>query len=101
MLVRSLGLRFVRSTTFARRGCIFRRGPIDHENFADVLYRRCVEFFTDLQEQGIAGFPAGFARSNLDQFVRIKTGVNFAKYSRGQAIVANEDNGIERMCAGT
>ena len=65
-----------------------------------MLYRRCVEFCADLHEQGVAGFPVRLACANLDQFVRIKTGFQFANHGRGQAFVADDEYGIERMCAG-
>jgi hypothetical protein len=53
-----------------------------------------------LQEQGIPGFPVWFARADLDQFVRIETDFQFAKYGRGQAFVADDDYRVERMRTG-
>lgn len=65
-----------------------------------MLDRCRVEFFADLHEQGVAGFPVRLACAHLDQFVRIKAGFQFANYGRGQAFVADDNYGIERMCAG-
>lgn len=64
-----------------------------------MLYWRCVELFADLRKQFAAGVPVCFSCPHLDQFVRIKTGFQFAIYGRGQAFLADDDDWIERVRA--
>jgi len=65
-----------------------------------VLHRGGAELGADLPQHGIALAADVAERAHLDQLVRAKIGVDLANDRRGQAVLADRDDGVQVMGAG-
>ena len=65
-----------------------------------MLHRGRVELGADLPQHGIALAADVAERAHLDQLVCAKIGVDLANDRRGQAVLADRDDGVQVMGAG-
>ena len=83
------------------QGVVLGGGPLDDEQFSDVLYRCCAEFIADGFQIGVAFFAVVVEDADLDQFVAVEAAGNFAQYGFGQAVLTDHNDRVERIGAGT
>lgn len=66
-------------------------GPVNHQQFADVLYQRAVQFFANGLRIGGAGFFVVGEDANFDERVRIQRTLDFSHDRFGQSGVTYHD----------
>ena len=101
-LIAALGaaLWFAFARGFFRSFRRIRFGPVDHENFADMLNGRRRKVFADFMQHSVAvGVRVG-EDADLDQFVAAEAAVDFLHHRRAQTAIADHDDGVQRMGTG-
>src|SRR5690606_27028591 len=75
-------------------------GPVQDEDLAQVVHRGAGELLADPVEQFVARGAVFASRPDLDQAVGREIAVDFLEYGVAQPLVANEDDGLERVGSG-
>ena len=74
--------------------------PPQHQQLADVLDRRGIEFSGQLLVHQLARGAVIVENTHLDETVGVEGGVNFLLDGGGEAIAANQDHGVQVVGSG-
>lgn len=85
---------------FGRSLGFFRLFPPQDEDVADMLYRRTIQFCTDIGEKGLPIFPLDTMELDLDQFMGLERGVDFLQDRGRQTILSQAGNRVQMMGGG-
>ena len=80
-----------------RAGVRFRLLPVEHEHLPDLLHRMGPEPLADGLEPDVALFPRRRRGAHLDELVRRERAVDLGNHLVGEALVADEDDGVEAV----
>ena len=74
---------------------LHRLGAPEHQQFADVLDRGCIELFRQGLEHFVTGYAVVRKHTDLDQSVGVQGSVDFFFYVGSQAIATDQNHGVQ------
>ncbi len=90
-----------RHAVFVDRLFLFRRRAPQHQQLADVLDRRCVEFVGQRLVHQFSGGAVVAEHADLDESVGVERGVGFLDDGGRQAVTADHDDRVQMVGFGT